>query len=59
MQVGCICNNAVLKDGKVLGPPTEGAILRACYLVSHYIIIKCRHCNEVSQGRLTVWEGVC
>ncbi|KAF6767876.1 hypothetical protein AHF37_10323 [Paragonimus kellicotti] len=27
-QIGCICNNAVLQDGKLHGQPTEGALLR-------------------------------
>ncbi|KAF5403708.1 Calcium-transporting P-type ATPase [Paragonimus heterotremus] len=28
VEIGCICNNAVLQDGKLHGQPTEGALLR-------------------------------
>ena len=35
VQVGCVCNNAQLKeDGKVIGLPTEGALLSASIMVS-------------------------
>lgn len=33
LQVGSICNNAQLKDDKVIGLPTEGAILHVGYMV--------------------------
>ena len=29
LQIGCLCNNAHLREGEVLGMPTEGALLTA------------------------------
>ncbi len=26
-QVGCVCNNSQVRDGKILGLPTEGAMV--------------------------------
>ena len=34
IEVGCVCNNAQLRDGKILGVPTEGAILAVSRMVS-------------------------
>lgn len=27
IEIGCICNNAVVSDGMLIGQPTEGALL--------------------------------
>lgn len=27
IEIGCICNNAIISDGILIGQPTEGALL--------------------------------
>ena len=34
VEVGCVCNNAQLREGKLLGHPTEGALLAVSHKVS-------------------------
>eukprot|EP00731_Ephydatia_muelleri_P026313 Em0018g413a len=35
-QVGCVCNNAQIRDGKILGHPTEGAMMAAAQKLGLY-----------------------
>ena len=32
-QVACVCNNAQIREGKILGHPTEGAMMAAAQKV--------------------------
>ncbi|KAL5467342.1 hypothetical protein EMCRGX_G031555 [Ephydatia muelleri] len=36
VEVGCVCNNAQIRDGKILGHPTEGAMMAAAQKLGLY-----------------------
>lgn len=40
LQVGSVCNNAVISDGVLLGQPTEGALIAAAVKVGLIGLIK-------------------
>lgn len=33
LQVGCVCSNAQVREGKIMGVPTEAAILAVSHMV--------------------------
>lgn len=56
-QVAILCNNAVINDGeKLLGQPTEGALLFAAMKVS--ILFLCRYLYHFFVLKLTIMFAV-
>lgn len=50
IEIGCICNNAVLSDGVLIGQPTEGALLvlgmKVCSFICLFLFLVCKYLND-------------
>lgn len=59
IEVGSICNNAQLKEGKVIGLPTEGALLHVGYMLGlHSLRDQFVRTEERSFSSEKKWMGV-